>query len=568
MLRSILYDVLHQNETFFFHFQSLYREMLQHGVWADDSLKKILLSFKEHPVKERLHFIIDAMDESDDTDRRDIIQLLHQLCTTKKLCIVKVVVASRPIAWLNHRVPDIKNIIKLQDENEPDILKFTESFLEELKLPTTSHNDTKDYIIHNARGVFVWVRLVQMELLKYHATGCRNKDIYAFLHSLPTELDEFYERMIRELEDNDEQRDVNDGVRMFQLVRFAFRPLSIAEIQQALAIPDDVDAEYSPSDESFENELIDDIVKRIIYCGGNFLDIRGNGIVQFTHQTALTFFSRLLEPTATSKFRMNEDDAHRRISITCTRYLMLCVAHSTPENEPPITKSWEPAHFEKYAEYLNRRPFIDYALCHFQQHKNDCILRLKKRKNDCHRCVYDKQLVSQLSKQLTSNSASLLFESWIESYLGAKGFRKNMHHTLRIVRQRVESLIDSGRGRSVAAKVKRPAAVDFRNNMLHTATRMQYSRVVEALLTAGTEKEACLLDKTPLLMSAEAGDVATSEVLLRKGARVDAKDNKQQTALLLAAAKGHDTMVSLLVNSGANKEERTEMVRTALHNAQ
>ncbi|KAF8538511.1 hypothetical protein BDD12DRAFT_741116, partial [Trichophaea hybrida] len=375
MLRSILYDVLHQNETFFFHFQSLYRERLQHGVWADDSLKKILLSFKEHPVQERLYFIIDAMDESDATDRRDIIQLLHQLCTTKKLCIVKVFVASRPIAWLNHRVPDIKNIIKLQDENEPDILKFTESFLEKLKLSTTSHKDTKDYIMQNARGVFVWVRLVQMELLKYHETGYRKQDISAFLRSLPTELDEFYKRMLHELENNHNQRDVSDGVRMFQLVLFAYRPLRIAEIQQALAVLDDVDAEYSPSDESFEDELIDDIAKRIIHCGGNFLDIRGNDIVQFTHQTALTFFSRLLAPTATSKFRMNTHDAHRSISITCIRYLMLCVARSTPENEPPSTKSWEPAHFEKYAEYLNRRPFIDYALCHFQQHKNDCDLR-------------------------------------------------------------------------------------------------------------------------------------------------------------------------------------------------
>jgi len=276
MLRSILYDVLHQNETFFFHFQSLYRKMLQHGAWSYDSLKKILLSFKEHPVKERLHLIIDAMDESDATDRRDIIQLLLQICTTKKCCIVKVFVASRPIAWLSHRILDIKNIIKLQDENKPDILKFTESFLdEELKLSTISHKDIKDYIIHHAQGVFVWVRLVQMELLKYHATGFRNQDIHTFLRSLPTELDEFYKRMLRELEDNDQQRDVNDGVRMFQLVLFAYRPLRIAEIQQALAISDDVDAEYSPSDKSFEDELIGDTVKRIICCGGNFLDIKG-----------------------------------------------------------------------------------------------------------------------------------------------------------------------------------------------------------------------------------------------------------------------------------------------------
>jgi hypothetical protein len=132
------------------------------------------------------------------------------------------------------------------------------------------------------------VYLVQKELLNYHATSYRNKDIHLFLRSLPTELDGFYERMLRELENNDE-RDVKDGVRMFQLVLFAYRPLRIAEIQQALAISDDVDAEYSPSDKSFEDELIGDTVKRIICCGGNFLDIRGCDSSVFYFNCWLTY---------------------------------------------------------------------------------------------------------------------------------------------------------------------------------------------------------------------------------------------------------------------------------------
>ncbi|KAF8535046.1 hypothetical protein BDD12DRAFT_660917, partial [Trichophaea hybrida] len=529
MLRSILYDVLQQNETFFFHFQPLYRKRLQHGAWSYDSLKKILLSFTEHPVKERLYLIIDAVDESDLTDRHDIIRLLHQLCITKKHCIVKVFVASRPIAWLSHRVAEIKTIIKLQDENEPDILKFAKFFLAELKLSTKSHKDTKDYIIQNAQGVFVWVHLVQKELLKYHATGYRDQDIYVFLRSLPKELDDFYKRMLRELEDNDEQRDIKDGVRMFQLVLFAYRPLRVPEIQHALAIPDDINTKYSPSDESFEATLISDIVKRIIHCGGNFLDIKGVDILQFTHQTALKFFSRLLLPAATSKFKMDKDDTRNHISITCIRYLMLCVARSTPENEPPNTESWEPAHFENYAEYLNRRPFISYSLNHFQQHKNDCALRIQQRKNDCS-IRYD---------TLHTATTYLLFQSWIDSYPG----------------------------RRMATEEQRLTAKHFRNNMLHTATRMQYSWAVEALLTAGADREARLLHKTPLLVSAETGDVATAAALLRIGARTDAKDKKGQTALLRASTKGHDTMFSLLVDGGANKEAKDDKQWTALHHA-
>ncbi|KAF8535926.1 hypothetical protein BDD12DRAFT_750283, partial [Trichophaea hybrida] len=364
MLCSILYDVLHQNETFFFHFQSLYRRRLQHGAWSYDSLKNILLSFKKHPTKERLYLIVDAMDESGDKNRDNIIQLLHQLCHGDKdcPCIVKVFVSSRPINKLNHDSAEIENVIKMQNENTSDIIKFAESFLGELELDDKCRCKTKDYILQKAQGVFVWVSLVEKVLREYDAAGYADQEIYDFLESLPTELDSFYEYIVQKLEKN-KPRDIKVGVKIFELVLFAFRPLRVPEIRQALAIPDNIDADYSPSDESFKDGLIKikRIKKRIIHCGGDFLEIKGDDIVQFTHQTVITFFSRLLEPTSViSKFRMSEDDARHRISVTCIRYLMLFVARSAPENEPPNTESWEPAHFENYATHLQQRPFLDY----------------------------------------------------------------------------------------------------------------------------------------------------------------------------------------------------------------
>jgi len=94
---------------------------------------------------------------------------------------------------------------------------------------------------------------------------------------------------------------------------------------------------------------------------------------------------------------------------------------------------------------------------------------------------------------------------------------------------------------------------------------MQYSLVVEALLTAGANTESCLHYKTSLLVAAGTGDVATARVLWRKGALTDAIDDRSQTALLLAATIGHHTMVSLLVDSGANKEAADKYEQTALH---
>jgi len=234
------------------------------------------------------------------------------------------------------------------------------------------------------------------------------------------------------------------------------------------------------------------------------------------------------EPTAKSRFKMSYGDSHIRITIVCFRYLMLCAANSSLENKFPSVNDWTFEHFKTYADYLHKRPFINYALSHITQHIRECK-----------QLVNLENFVTLLNEKLSNNPASLLLESWIESYLQV----------------------------NIAASEKKSVAEDFRNNLLHVATGMQYSQVVEAVLTTGVNKEACLGGKTPLLVSAETGDVATAEVLLRKGARIDATYDENQTALLLAASKGHNTMVSLLVNNGANKQGVDIYSRTALHHA-
>lgn len=58
------------------------------------------------------------------------------------------------------------------------------------------------------------------------------------------------------------------------------------------------------------------------------------------------------------------------------------------------------------------------------------------------------------------------------------------------------------------------------------------------------------------------------QALLDSGAHVDAKDRFGYTALMLAAQKGHDTVVTLLINRGmGNKTDRGRLVHVHfLHN--
>ena len=282
MLRSVLYEVLNQNEEFFFHFQPYYREVAQGGghPWPYESLKGILLSLaKRHPVKERLYLIVDAMDEADGGDQRlDVIKLFHELCTAEGSCIVKVFAASRPVDGLSVYLTEHHKVIRLQDFNKSDILKFAESFLRGpgLGLPPTIADSAKEYIARNAQGVFIWVHLIREELLKYARKGCTENEIFEFLESLPTELEGIYQRILKRLEEG-EKRDLEVGQRMFQFVLFAYRPLGLEELRQALAIPGNLESEFSLSDQSFQRNLIHGIEKRIVSCADNFLEVKARG---------------------------------------------------------------------------------------------------------------------------------------------------------------------------------------------------------------------------------------------------------------------------------------------------
>lgn len=280
MLQSILYDILDQDEAFFYHhFQTAYRHLVapreRHRddltKWDYESLKTVLLSLSNHSPGKRLYLIIDAVDESDDKDRRDILNLLFDLCLETKYCVVKVFIASRPVSLLERSISQFHNVIILQDQTKSDISHFADSFLKELEF-TGFLEMARDYIVEKAQGVFVWVQLVKKELCAYDEDGlCTERDVFKFLKSLPTELEEFYKRMLGNM--GRRKADIRDGLKMLRFVLFACRPVTVSELLHALPIPDASDIEFTASDEYIRNNVPPQ--RRIIHCGGNFLEIKG-----------------------------------------------------------------------------------------------------------------------------------------------------------------------------------------------------------------------------------------------------------------------------------------------------
>ncbi|KAA8893235.1 hypothetical protein FN846DRAFT_229021 [Sphaerosporella brunnea] len=536
MLRTILYNILYQDECFFFHFQAKYRQYMKEAhyghvlEWPYRSLKEILRNIGRHPRAKRLYLIIDAVDEASETDRREVVQLLlDDLCSRTEIApsgfVVKVFIASRPIGDLMHRMQESHHLITLQEETKQDIADLARSRLQsqELHFDGDILDQATTYIVEHAQGVFLWVHLVLEELLMCAQNGYTTKRIFDDLQSLPTELEDFYQFILKKLEKG-KPDDITDGFRMFELVLFAYRPLKVMELRDALAVQEL--GQNKPSNQLFEQSRIKGMGKRLVHCCGNILENAkpdgDDGTIQFMHQTAREFFLQSAGYIGESKFKMgNLHDVHQKLSNVFIQYLRVCSAAIPSMIGPPT--SWGSEQYEAIAESLNQKPLLNYIVPHLKQHINGC------RPADT-----ISSLFSQLMAELVDNPVSYLLEGNMDGIF--------------------------------SERPQLPAA-HFGRYLLHAAARRNFTGAAEVALIAGADVEARLHGKTPLIVAAERGDDLTVRLLTMPiwHAEKEASDNFGRTALHWAASKGHDSTVRLLVGIGARKEARDQASKTPLH---
>lgn len=276
MLRSIICDILRQDLGFFYHIQHEYRLQgyRQNTVeWSYGSLKRILSSLVNYSLSRPLYLIIDAVDESEQEDRRQILKLLFELGAKATQGIVKIFMASQPVDELEVRRKNIDNIIQLQAETVSDISRFTRSMLEDLNFSHLLAKAT-EYIVDNAHGVFLWVKLVGSELELSIESGESEEAIFQHLEQLPTGLDDFYQLMFMRL---NSRPFTPDSMTMFQSVFWAATPLTVDELLHVVGISNTPDIGHTPTDNVFERRI--PAKGRITTCGGNFLEVkRSHGI--------------------------------------------------------------------------------------------------------------------------------------------------------------------------------------------------------------------------------------------------------------------------------------------------
>lgn len=243
----------------------------------------------------------------------------------------------------------------------------------------------REYILENARGIILWVTLI-LEELQHMASGgmVTLVELEARLKSLPLELDDLYDRIIRDLSSRLTCRELSKSRDIFLLVGGAGSlglPLTVEELWEAMAVPADVEqALKSKSDPIIANRAIisswSNFRRQLVrYCGtlieivkpgatpsnDRENDLEPGDTVHFIHRTVKDFLEG--RPHGDT-FHIAEEHAIMFVKQLATRYLRIAFPRkATPywaHFKATPGRAWK-ENIAGFVEYMDQRILFLFA---------------------------------------------------------------------------------------------------------------------------------------------------------------------------------------------------------------
>jgi ankyrin repeat protein len=599
MLQSLLYQALEQEPRMFKLFKIPFRRLLGESTgsveWSYDELKAILLSLSLGDILDKLcgpgyrvYFLLDAMDESEDQDkdgqqRAEVLSFLSKLCSTNREIIIKIIITSRPTNEIERALKRFHRI-ELQKENGADIEKVVDAGLRSIwesinesddddsdsnfdgdDMPAkeaiqqndrssivvieTKHDITdstykkeldfvRTYLIEHAHGVILWVVLILCELLHHVEKGAYSiEEIKEKLKGLPIDLESTYEEIVGRLRRMNTKEEIAQGRLMLTWVSFAKRPLTVMEFRDAIAIPTEPGSISSHEFLSGNRVTVLDnnwalIWRRMLSRCGSLLEVvRPNSespikINCKTRNIKPTYIVQLLHQTVKDFLVHNSSAGPLELDQTVGQRLI-------------ATALLRYLKFSLPMKNLQKRPIQEWYQKQYEEfveHLLDrpllgyVLLSLPRHISDSH--------VGDTSSEL----AIFLHQLQEEPEYHAWAFLEDWC--------RAEHLLQSD------PPVVSASAKSFRTTCLMTASQAGHVDMVQVMLEARADVKGKGDDGVPVLhRAAENGHEAVVKLLLDKGAELESKDSIYGgTPLLWAAENGHEAVVKLLLDKGAELE--------------
>ena len=307
---------------------------------------------------------------------------------------------------------------------------------------------------------------------------------------------------------------------------YARRPLSVAEVQHALAI--------FPGDTTLDSEGLPDEPTLTNHCAGLVTIDEESKTVRLVHYTAQEYFERILH--------IRHPQAHASIAATCLAYLSFDVfAHGECKNNDEMkTRLHENCLLDYAAKYWG-----DHARRGSEDDNKDFVLKF-----------FERQSNLSCSVQVTE---FLQGPGWIDSRKFPRG-RTGLHVAASLGLKSIVRLLVEG-GANVSARD------DWGRTALHMAAKEGFADIVRLLL----ECEDCKipLDEktfyTLLKLAMRGGHQGVVRLLLERG---DAKAETylgDETVLTWAADEGYIDLVRLMLASNdVDANSKDALDRTAL----
>jgi len=579
MYRSLLTHLLNK----FPYLQSILDDidiipLNQQGCPDLGALKELLRSALMGLGQRSFTCFIDALDECDEQEARDMVQCFEDLAeeATEAGIQLRICFSSRPYPYISIR----KGIsLTLEDESghAQDLVQYVKSKLK-IDDPVLLA-DLQSQILGKASGVFLWIVLTVDILNKEVDEG--GLALKRKLSKIPDKLSDLFKSIL--------MRDQKSPERLLLCVLWilcAKRPLTPAEFRHALWVGLlNQQSEQKDDLVDFDVPDVSDVnanVKLITSSSKGLAEITKSEAptVQFIHESVRDFLVKergFQELWPDLGFHW-EALGHEKLRRYCTQYLSL--AGLQPIIKRQIDKTAWDAQKYSLLEYASQKllhhadaaalviPQEDF-LSQFSASPCIKVVSLFSWSHSIHATLLyvlaDQGLANLITTRMKQDSAkqeSLAYIPKEEYHYPVFAALANRHKDavaallgLFSVTYDVAVDIDNGF-----------RATEYKNNTpLSWAAREGRLSIVKALAHVGADvnekdRDGC----TPLLWSSKMGHKAIARFLINSKADVDAQDANGWTALIWALRNDHEAVVRLLIDGGADVNARASIGWTAL----
>ena len=523
-------------------------------------LGSMLRSFRMNYV------VVDALDECAEEVKDSLVNSFE---TVQQICNFKLLFTLRPgtitglldinrMAFLEIRArdEDIGEYIssRIIAAERRSFTRFKENpDLVELAIKT---------ITVSSRGMFLLARLH----LDFLATATSQAAVKASLQRLPEQLNTTYDEALRRIEDQDDEHAAL-AKKVLAWILYASRSLTILELQHALA------AESTVSPQGVDEEYIIDPDDIIYSCAGLITLDQKTNVIRIVHYSAQEYFS--------ANRHTHFPRGHEDIATVCLKYLSSDLFSNGRLKDKSEVKI-----------QCENHPFLDYAGRSWGYHTRMCGTNAELTA----KVLAFMKMSQNLSYATPVAMQQFMFNTYAEYPTGGPVLAPLLVAANFGLVDVATSLLDEGADVNAVARPPSVISVldiashrghhDFvkillnqvgiilrpESNIvsaLHRAASLNHPDVVELLVQHDPTYVHARnsFGKTALHDAAERGFLKVVQVLIKAGADLRAKDNRQETPLSFAAASGSIACVQALLEAGVPLDHDEAGVKQATYTA-